>query len=183
MMWEVICVAAGIFFGIPIIKCFVNTMTGLNRINMMKKLGIPATRLLDLQHAKEDYVKSILFNFLSCIVMLYCIYVSISFLHSAILAFGSILICGNTIISTIQILLVRRHGKYAYLTKDYFVTINGECSKTKCRFSVEREVRDEGDMYLNVYKGDRERPILYRYKIIENQDKVIQVINDYYQRK
>lgn len=183
MMWEVICVAAGIFFGIPVIKCFVNTMTGLNRINMMKKLGIPATRLLDLQHVKEDYVKSILFNFLSCIVMLYCIYVSISFLHSAMLAFGSILICGNTIISTIQILLVRRHGKYAYLTKDYFVTINGECSKTKCRFSVEREVRDEGDMYLNVYKGDQERPILYRYKIIENQDKVIQVINDYYQRK
>lgn len=174
-MWDVLLVIVWGWFCFPMIVRFINTMKGYKKMKMIHNFGISSIKLVDIQHKKEEYLKTILFALFALGLAIYCIYVnrrvkSVSF--EIVFCFMII----HQILGITQLLFIKKHGEFAYLTKSFFVSIDGEFSKKDCKFSVEKNLQEKDSMYLTILKGKKEQ--LYRFEIIEKPEEVVQIIEE-----
>lgn len=177
-MWEVLLVVVWGWFCFPTVVRFINTIKGYNKIKMIHSYGIASVKLIDVQQKKEDYLKAILFALVALGLVFYCIYVN---MRIKSISFG-IVFCFmiiNQILGIIQLLIIKKYGEFAYLTKSFFVSIYGEFSQKDCKFSVEKNLQEKESMYLTVLKGKKEQ--LYRFEVIEKPEEVVQMIEEFYQ--
>ena len=177
-MWNIILVVVWIWFCIPVITRFMNAVKGTNQIKMLHQLGHEAVKLVDFQHKKEDYVKSFVLLGGTLGLAIYCIYLNGTKIHS--ISWGIVFVIAfiHQIVALMWLLVVKKYGKYAYFTKASLVSVDGVFTKSDCRFCVEGDLREKEKMYLNVFQGKKEQ--LYRFEVVEQQEKVLQIIENYY---
>lgn len=147
-MWDVLLVLVWGWFCFPMVVRFVNMMKGYNKIKMIHSFGISSVKLADFQHKNEEYLKAILIALVALGLVLYCIYMN-RFVKS--ISFG-IVFCFmvvHQIIGMIYLLMVKKYGDFAYLTKSFFVSVDGVFLKENCKFSVEKNMQEKESMYLN----------------------------------
>lgn len=162
----------------------INYRKGYSRIRWIQKSGMDAAKLYNVQYGHE---KRVFFPvaLLGLFVVGMCIYYAPAFWVFLRTRYWSlsvylILMFLGMLISCYLLFLNRKYGEYAYLTNSSLAAIEGDYRKDKCRFVLDMEMQngENGDKYLNVYKGKREVPL--RFKLIEKEEEVSRIINEYY---
>lgn len=177
-MWNIALVVV-VWVGIcmPTVLRFINALKGLHVIKRIHTLQIASVKLVDYQHKKEEYVKASIAVVVVLCLAIYCMYVNNTLFRSLSYSIIFVLIIIHQIIGILWLLLVKKYGDYAYLTKESLASIDGEFTTKDCKFSVEKDLQEAGNMYVNIFKGKEER--LFRFEVIEKPEEVIRIIENY----
>lgn len=180
---EIISIVFAILFTLWFVRIFIETLKGYLEIQAITKENIPAVKLINIQHSQENPIT----NFLYCIFATgmsgYVCYYIINYWFDiyCLIAFSLLFIV--SLIDFPRKYLIYKYGEFVFLTQTSLATIDKIYKKDNYRFLIENKATKTGDTdaYLNVYKRNTiqtTQPVCF--KIVENTEEVIRIINEYY---
>lgn len=168
-----------VFVGNVFIKCilaFGDNVRGVIEFRKIKRKEYYAIRLCNMQTDHKEYPKMIFWAIVSTISAVGIFYKVIKEGCGMYILILFTVVLFTAALNLIQAMLVWRFGDECYLSSDGVVAID-KIRKNKCRFTINTELEDGTNevKYINVYEGKKTYP--YRYKIIEKEYEVVQLIN------
>lgn len=180
MFWGIIFIAINVVTLGKVVYRLCNTVLGYLELRKISAGSSSGVKLCNILYSEKKYTLLFCMCALAIVGTGYCCYLTIHYFPIIYFIVGFVLSAISSVLDLIIFIMIYLYKDYAYLTTKGIVAIEGIYKKEKYRFVIEAELSkgENAPRFINVYKDKGECP--YRFKILEQEEKVEQIINGFH---